>query len=186
MKKICKIILFEIFVVFESIIIFYPVSYIGKVLRLKYWSLKYGFNKVKYIGRGAKIISKDNLKVGVNFVLEDNSLIANADSKGLFIGDNVGIANGCYLRTANHNIEDINKPWMDQGHIFKTIDFNNEQYSIVIENDVWIGAHVIILSGAKIGHGSVISSGSVVSSLIPPYSIVVGNPGRVVKNRLKK
>jgi acetyltransferase-like isoleucine patch superfamily enzyme len=56
----------------------------------------------------------------------------------------------------------------------------------VINDDVWIGASAIILSGAQIGKGSIIAAGAVVSSIIPPFSIVVGNPGRVIANREKK
>ena len=54
---------------------------------------------------------------------------------------------------------------------------------IIIENDVWIGKEATILSGVKIGNGSVIGFGAVVSKNIEPYSIVVGNPGKVLKKR---
>jgi acetyltransferase-like isoleucine patch superfamily enzyme len=54
----------------------------------------------------------------------------------------------------------------------------------VIEDDVWVGARAIILPGVTIGHGSVIGAGAVVAKSVPPYSIVVGNPGRVVRSRL--
>lgn len=54
---------------------------------------------------------------------------------------------------------------------------------IVIGNDVWVGSGVKILSGVTIGDGCVIGAGAVVTKSIPPYSIVVGNPGRVVKKR---
>jgi len=55
--------------------------------------------------------------------------------------------------------------------------------NIIIENDVWIGAKSTIMSGVKIGNGSVVGSCSVVTKDVPPYSIVVGNPARVVKFR---
>jgi len=55
--------------------------------------------------------------------------------------------------------------------------------NIIIENDVWIGAKSTIMSGVKIGNGSVVGSCSVVTKDVPPYSIVVGNPARVVKLR---
>jgi acetyltransferase-like isoleucine patch superfamily enzyme len=49
--------------------------------------------------------------------------------------------------------------------------------------DVWIATRATILSGSEIGHGSVIGAGAVVSGVIPPYSIVAGNPGRIIRNR---
>ena len=54
---------------------------------------------------------------------------------------------------------------------------------IIIENDVWIGANSTIMSGIRIGNGSVVAAGSTVTKDIPPYSIVAGNPAKVVKKR---
>jgi acetyltransferase-like isoleucine patch superfamily enzyme len=54
---------------------------------------------------------------------------------------------------------------------------------IIIENDVWIGAKSTIMSGVKIHNGSVIGTGSIVTKDVPPYSIVVGNPAKIVKYR---
>ena len=73
----------------------------------------------------------------------------------------------------NHEIAQMH---MDMGHPSCKVD-------IIIENDVWIGDNAIILSGAHIGEGSVIGAGSLISRNIPSYSIVVGNPGRVIGNR---
>lgn len=69
--------------------------------------------------------------------------------------------------------------------------FGSEQFpgtpatkgDIVIGNDVWIGIGATILSGVKIGNGSVIGSRAVVAKDVAPYSIVVGNPGQVVRSR---
>lgn len=52
-----------------------------------------------------------------------------------------------------------------------------------IENDVWIGANVIIMAGVRIGNGAVVASGSVVTQNVPDYAIVGGNPARVIKYR---
>lgn len=54
---------------------------------------------------------------------------------------------------------------------------------IIIEDDVWIGMDSILLSGIRIGQGSVIASGSVVTKSFPPYSIIGGNPARILKQR---
>ena len=54
---------------------------------------------------------------------------------------------------------------------------------IIIENDVWIGAKATIMSGVTIHNGAVIGANSVITKDIPPYAIVVGNPGKIVKYR---
>lgn len=53
----------------------------------------------------------------------------------------------------------------------------------VIGNDVWIGANVTVMDGVSIGHGAVVAANSVVSSSVPPYAVVAGNPARVKKMR---
>lgn len=55
--------------------------------------------------------------------------------------------------------------------------------AVTIGNDVWIGTHVIILSGVKIGDGAVVGAGSVVTKDVLPYAIVAGNPARLIRYR---
>lgn len=57
---------------------------------------------------------------------------------------------------------------------------------IIIEDDVWIGANVTILSGIRIGQGAVIAAGSIVTKDIPAYAIATGNPARVIKYRFSE
>ena len=54
---------------------------------------------------------------------------------------------------------------------------------IIVEDDVWIATNAIILSGVKIGRGSVIAAGSIVTKDIPPYSIAAGCPAKVIRKR---
>ena len=55
--------------------------------------------------------------------------------------------------------------------------------SVTIGNDVWVGMDVTILSGVEIGNGAIIGARAVVAKSVPPYGVVVGNPGRVIKYR---
>lgn len=57
---------------------------------------------------------------------------------------------------------------------------------VVIGNDVWIGEGAVILSGVNIGNGVVIGASSVVASDVPPYSIVGGNPAKVIRMRFEE
>jgi len=56
---------------------------------------------------------------------------------------------------------------------------------VVIENDIWIGAFCTIMSGVKIGSGSILAAGSLVTKDVPPYVVVGGNPARIIKQRFK-
>ncbi len=56
----------------------------------------------------------------------------------------------------------------------------DESLPIEIEDNVWIGARAIILGGARIGEGSIVGAASVVDFEVPPYSVVAGNPARII------
>lgn len=57
-----------------------------------------------------------------------------------------------------------------------------ETRPVVIEDDVWIGARAIILKGVRIGRGSVIAAGAVVTKDVPPFTVAGGNPAKVIRN----
>lgn len=187
MKILKKLLLrpfIELFNLFKKLITHFPDGTIGSIFRLVLWKLslsKVGKNPI--ISSGAQYSYPNLIEINNNVILGNNVSIHAGDSKGVYIGNYVAIADGTYIRSGNHKFNDLNTKIRYQGHSCVEIDFNFNKYSVVIEDDVWIGARVIILSGTHIGKGSVISAGSVISNTIPPYSIVVGNPGRVIKNR---
>lgn len=90
------------------------------------------------------------------------------------IGDGVIIGSGCLIiDTDAHPIK-----WEDR------LSGNNDSIvskPVSIGNNVWIGARSIVLKGVTIGEGSIIGAGSVVTKSVPPHSIAVGNPARVIK-----
>ena len=61
-------------------------------------------------------------------------------------------------------------------------NFDIKSDPIVIENDVWIGFNAVILKGVRIGKGAIIGACTVVSKDVPPFSVVVGNPMRIIKS----
>lgn len=164
-------------------VISYPNTVLGSYLRRYLWGRLFDISNIRNIGKGANIISRDKIRIGDDLILGDNVIIENANSYGCYIGNFVSIARETYIRTANHNFDNLTIPIRNQGHNAKSIDYGGSKYSVVIEDDVWIGARSIILSGAHIGKGSVISAGSVVSSKLPPYSIAGGNPARMITSR---
>lgn len=88
------------------------------------------------------------------------------------MGENSACAQHCFISGQSHHYEDISKNFRMQGF---------ETSQVIIQNDVWIGSNCVILCGVKIGNNSVIGAGSVVVSNIPPYSVAVGNPAKVIK-----
>lgn len=174
----------EIVALRKAIITYWPNTSFGLSIRQNYY-----FNLtnrlIKYVGRGVEIDRVEATIIGEDLILGNNVKLIISGMAKCFIGNKVSIGEGAYLRSANHNYGDISRPIQEQGHDWKKVNFRGEDYGIVIEDDVWIGAESIILSGAHVGKGSIISAGSVVSFEVPPYSIVAGNPGRVMLNRLK-
>lgn len=155
----------------------------GVILRKLFWKKRLNIQEDHNIGRNADILYDDLFEIGKNFILGDGSVLDAGESNGVYIGNYVGIARNCFLRSANHKIDRTDVPWMLQGHETSKIEYMNSTYSIVIEDDVWIGANVTIIGGVEIGEGSVIASQSLVNKNIPSYSVYGGIPAKFIKDR---
>ncbi len=99
--------------------------------------------------------------------------LVNCDAE---FGDSVLIAkNVTFLNRDDHRFDVVGKTIWDSPR--------GDAGKVVVEDDVWIGHGVIVLSGVTIGTGSVVAAGSVVNKDVPSYSIVGGVPARVLKKR---
>lgn len=107
----------------------------------------------------------DNSGIGVNAFLTAH----------VSIGNDVMMGPDCMLFTSNHGMTDLSVPMWQQP--------STEPRPIVIEDDVWIGARVIILPGVRVGKGSVIGAGSVVTHDVEAFSVVAGNPAKKIRDR---
>ena len=92
------------------------------------------------------------------------------------IGNGVRIAPQVLVFAGDHAFDNVDIPIYKQGVVAAPI---------TIEDDVWISGKVMITKGVCIGHGSVIGAGAVVTKDIPPWSVAVGVPARVIKTRKK-
>lgn len=102
----------------------------------------------------------------------------------LKIGNYCSIANNTiFLLGIDHNIKKISSyPYMQMlidGEYRDAVSKGD----IIVDDDVWIGYGVTVLSGVHIGQGAVVAAGSVVSKDVPPYAIVGGIPAKVIKYR---
>ena len=89
------------------------------------------------------------------------------------IGAHCMLANGCVVTDANHRFDDPNRPVPWQGFTSKG--------PTRLGDNVWCGAHVVVTSGVTIGERCVIGANSVVTADIPPFSVAVGAPARVLR-----
>ena len=89
------------------------------------------------------------------------------------IGDHCMLANGCFVSDTSHRFDDPGRPVPWQG-------FESKGPTRIGANS-WLGAHVVVTSGVTIGERCVIGANSVVTGDIPPWSVAVGAPARVVR-----
>ncbi len=111
----------------------------------------------------------EEIVIGNNCTINRNTIIIGK----VYIDDDCLIAPDCVIAGSNHMFDEKMKI-RDQKVVSKGIH---------IHSDVWLGANVTVLDGVSIGEGSIIGAGSVVVNDIPNYSVAVGNPCRVIKQR---
>jgi len=129
-----------------------------------------------YIGHNTiiKAYYKNEMIIGEGTWVGQNCFFHSAGR--IEIGKNVGIGPSVKILTSNH-INDF----MEQPVLHNPIEFKK----VVIEDNSDIGVGSILLPGVVIGEGAIVGAGAVVTKSIPPYSIAVGNPARVIRSRKK-
>ncbi len=116
---------------------------------------------------GGSILIEQNVFIGPYTVIYGHG--------GVKIGKDTLISMQCRILSSNHTIPDKSS----------LIRCNPDIYlPVTIGEDVWLGAGVTILGGVTVGDGCVVGAGAVVTKDLPPYSVAVGVPAKVVKTRL--
>lgn len=123
------------------------------------------------IERGAWFGSGKGIEVGDRSDLGLDCLVIGA----LQVGDDVMMGPRCVILAGRHATGSVDRPMNTQGFL--------PDRPVVIEDDVWIGAGTTVLPGRRIGRGSIVGAGSVVTRDVEPWTIVGGNPAQVIGRR---
>lgn len=185
-------------------IILHP-SKIAKQIEWNYYKKRLAnIGKNSQIGQNFSIINPDGISIGDNFsggcdiaLWSWNAVNIKGDDCKLIIKNNVSITDRCIISAANR-IE-IGNGCLLGRDTFITDNSHGENISInelnisphernifskgtvIIGDNVWTGKNVCIMPNVKIGNGAIIGANSVVTHNIPPYSVAVGSPAKVIK-----
>jgi maltose O-acetyltransferase len=128
--------------------------------------------KIRTINRKVVFGSGRNIEMGGNSGIGANTEIPS----DTIIGKNVMLSRRCFVLHRNHEFSRIDIPIIKQG--FK------ETKKLIIEDDCWIGLNSILTPGRHVSKGTIVGMGSVLTKDFPEYSIVGGNPAKLIKSRL--
>ncbi|MGC6415396.1 MAG: acyltransferase [Bacteroidia bacterium] len=167
----------------------------GLLIRLA-WKVHHSFS----YGIGEKIRKRMKLffwrnylhEIGENVTIHPSVLIRNPE--GISIGDNSNINHGCELhgrgglKIGSNTLFAYNIIVFTDTRLFKTEALlksvkGRKATPVVIGDDVWIGANVLIMGNVEISDHSVIAAGSVVTKDVPSWAIVAGNPAQIIGYR---
>ena len=132
-----------------------------------------------YVGRHVEIATESDMRIGRDTSIQDYSVLVG----NLHIGAYCLFSYGVMATSGSH----IFDRWphlliRDQDDASVSDDVSKP---ILVGDDCWIGAHSVLMAGVRIGKGAVIGAGTIVTRDVHPYTVVVGAPGRNVRNRLE-
>jgi acetyltransferase-like isoleucine patch superfamily enzyme len=142
---------------------------------------------------GAKVFSPETIEIGDNVYFGHNTQIKGHPAGKMKIGNNCWIGPNCFIQSPGH-IEIGNHVGIGANVIIITsqhdlastekilINKPLKLEKVIIKDNVDIGAGAIILPGVEIGQGSMVGAGSIVTKDVPPGTIVVGNPAKVLRS----
>ena len=150
-----------------------------------------------YIDSSVQVLGWENVRIGSNSIISEDSWIninhRSSETISLSIGDNCFIGRRNFFTTGgsieigDYCLTAPNCNFLGADHIYSSpfapyiTSGVSEDGTIEIGANCWLGANVTVLKNVKIGYGSIIGAGTLVTKNVPPLSIVVGNPGRVIK-----
>ena len=158
-------------------------------------SLEEGCEIVGLSKRG--VVFGNRCTVGRFATIRPTNVLVNEAGEGLKMGDNSNIGPyswiGCsgYIEIGSNVMMGPRVNLLAENHKFDRTDIPMKEQgvargTIIIEDDCWLGANCSVLSNVRIGRGSIIATGAVVTKDVPPYSMVAGVPARVLRSRIQR
>ena len=145
---------------------------------------------------GVLVFHPENIEIGNNVYMGHNTILKGYCKNKMSIGDHTWIGQNCFLHSAGGitigkavgigpMVKILTSVHKEEKDLLKPIIFCDLKFNeVVIKDGCDIGMGSIILPGVKIEEGSIVGAGSVVTKDIPPYSVVVGNPAKVLRKRI--
>ena len=127
-----------------------------------------------YIGKNC-IFTSENISIGNDVYIGPNCCFQSKHGE-IIIGSHVMFGPGVHIHGGDHITN-------QQGVYIKNVKKDKADLQVIIEDDVWIGAMTIILKGVKIGCGSIIGAGSIVTKDVPNYSIYYSKNTPIIRDR---
>lgn len=170
---------------------------LGRRLRAAYYARVLAhLGRRAVIGENIEIIAPERISIGDDFIalrgcflcaagggritlgdrvsLTTNAMLNAGENGVIEIGNDSGIGNNCVLRASAHSYRDPHRPFKSQEIV---------PGKILVEDDVWVAANCTLLPGTHLERGCVVSSGSVVGGRVKAFSVIAGNPARVIARR---
>lgn len=142
---------------------------------------------VNSIGSGSKIYKSTcmgNIDIGNNVCIFGEGTIISSVKSSIVIRSYTAIGQNVSIQDSNHRIDRASVYFMCRDMFGDNVfDDMSSKGDVIIEEDVWVGSNSVVLSGVTLGRGSIIGAGSIVTKDVDPYTIVVGNPARKIKDR---
>lgn len=131
------------------------------------------------LGGGGRMYGTKNIQIGNDVSIGDGCLFMCTKAK-IVIGDHTMFGPQVTIITGGHRYDIQGRPMTSVKEDEKRPEDDKD---VVLEGDNWIGANATILRGVTIGEGAIVAAGAVVTKDVPPYTIVGGNPAKVIKHR---
>lgn len=151
-------------------------SYYNSSVHFTGWkNIKIGHNTIigddSWLNVNQRVAGFNHIEIGNNCYIGRRNFFSSG--KQITVSDYCMTGLDCKLICSDHFIDDPSVPYITTG--------NSNDKNIHLGVNSWLGAGVIVIGNICIGHGSIIGAGALVNKDVPPFSVVVGNPARVIK-----